>query len=318
LIYDFDRQLERIDQVLRQNSLNIDLESLVYIVRQLGGVAIPAHIERERFSLISQLGFLNSQADYHAVEISKYNWKKKNYQFEDYLQGFPVISVSGSHFFEDICNFFIETKHEEIKDFISLKKYSESKNMKNIADHLFDILENSAKAGASEVKVKFSFLKKIFFCQIIDNGPGIISSNVVDPFITTRKTRRVGLGLPLLKKTAEDTLGYLKIIRLNKKGGTSLEFLINMFHIDAKPFGDLARVFIDVLIAWPQMNLKLIIPNNSIDNVILDSEKIKEELNLEAIYSSQIQNFIYETVKKELIEKGIDDQFSIEPKRKNS
>jgi len=65
----------------------------------------------------------------------------------------------------------------------------------------------------------------------------------VDPFVTTRKTRRVGLGLPLLKKAAEDTRGYLKINRLNKKGGTKLEFLINMFHIDAKPFWRFSQGF---------------------------------------------------------------------------
>jgi len=127
LVYNSEGQLKRIDHVLRQNSLNIDLDSLVCIVRQLGGIAIPAHIERERFSLISQLGFLDSQADYDAVEISKHNWIKKGYQLGDFLQGFPVISGSDSHFFEDIGNFFMETKHEEIKDFISLKKYLESK-----------------------------------------------------------------------------------------------------------------------------------------------------------------------------------------------
>ena len=190
--------------------------------------------------------------------------------------------------------------------------------MKNIADHLFDILENSAKAGASEVKVKFSFSKKIFFCQIIDSGSGIISSNVVDPFVTTRKTRRVGLGLPLLKKAAEDTGGYLKIIRLNEKGGTKLEFLINMFHIDTKPFGDLARVFLDAFYSWPQMNFKLIVQNDSSSDVIMDTLKVREELGEDLLYSSQIQHFIYETIKKELKAKGIDDQFSIEPKKDNS
>jgi len=187
--------------------------------------------------------------------------------------------------------------------------------MKNIADHLFDILENSVKAGANKVLVKFSFNKKKFFCQIIDSGPGIESADVIDPFVTSRQTRRVGLGLPLLKKTADDTQGYLKINRLNKKGGTNLEFLINMSHIDAKPFGDLTRVFIDALIAWPQMNLKLMTQNNSTFNTIIDSEKIKEDLGEEALYSSQIQNYIYKTIKKELITKGIDDHFSIEGKK---
>jgi len=73
-----------------------------------------------------------------------------------------------------------------------------------------------------------------------------------------------------------------------------------MFHIDAKPFGDLARVFMDVLIAWPQMNLKLISQNNSTDDVLIDSDKIKEELGAEALHSSQVQRFIYETIKKRI------------------
>jgi len=184
--------------------------------------------------------------------------------------------------------------------------------MKNIADHLFDILENSAKARAKEVVIKFSFAKKIFFCQIIDDGIGIISSNVVDPFVTTRKTRKVGLGLPLLKKTAEDTQGYLNITRLNKEGGTKLEFIINMFHIDAKPFGDLARVFIDTLNSWPQMNFKLIVQNDSLGEVIMDTKKVKKELGEDLLYSFQIQRFIYETIKKELNAKGIDDQFNLD------
>ena len=183
--------------------------------------------------------------------------------------------------------------------------------MKNIADHLFDILENSVKAGASKVKVKFSFSKRIFFCQIIDNGSGIISSNVEDPFFTTKKTRKVGLGLPLLKKTAEDTQGYLKISRLNKEEGTKLEFIINMFHIDAKSFGDLARVFLDALYSWPQMNFKLIVQNDFSSDVIMDTEKVKEKLGEDLLYSSQITHFIYETIKKELRAKGNDDQFSI-------
>jgi len=117
--------------------------------------------------------------------------------------------------------------------------------------------------------------------------------------------------LPLLKKTAEDTQGYLKISRLNKEEGTKLEFIINMFHIDAKPFGDLARVFLDALYFWPQMNFKLIVQNDFSSDVIMDTEKVKEKLGEDLLYSSQITHFIYETIKKELRAKGIDDQFSI-------
>jgi len=127
LVYNLEGEIDKIDQVLRQNALKENLESLVYFIHQQGGIAIPAHLDRERFSLISQLGFLDPQSDFDAVEISKHNWIKKGYQLGDYFQGFPVISGSDSHFLEDIGNFFMETKHEEIKDFISLKKYIESK-----------------------------------------------------------------------------------------------------------------------------------------------------------------------------------------------
>lgn len=64
---------------MRQNSLKEDLESLVRFIHQQGGIAIPTHLERARFSLISQLGFLDSQADYDAVEVSRHNWIKKGY-----------------------------------------------------------------------------------------------------------------------------------------------------------------------------------------------------------------------------------------------
>ena len=83
--------------------------------------------------------------------------------------------------------------------------------MKDIADHLFDIIENSVNAGAKEVIAKIAYNESYFFCSISDNGKGISGQEVLDPFVTSRTTRRVGLGLPLLKRTAEDTGGYLKI-----------------------------------------------------------------------------------------------------------
>lgn len=151
--------------------------------------------------------------------------------------------------------------------------------MKDITDHLFDIFENSANANADEVIIKIAFSKGLFYCNIIDNGIGITSEEVLDPFVTSRKTRKVGLGLPLLKKAAEDTGGYLNIKRASQDGGTNLEFEIDMSHIDAKPFGDLARAFTDIYFAWPNINLKLYIIKNNKQKKVLDFHEMREKEN---------------------------------------
>jgi len=181
--------------------------------------------------------------------------------------------------------------------------------MKNIADHIFDILENSVTAEATEVKIILGFHNKRFFCRIIDNGKGIESAEVTDPFITSRRERKVGLGLPLLKRTAESTGGFLKISNLGK-GGSCLEFEIDLTHIDAKPFGDLASVFIDALICWPAINLKVLI-NMGKDRKkeIFSSKKIKKVVDYCGLQQKEIREFIHQSINEGLKEAGIDTQF---------
>lgn len=185
--------------------------------------------------------------------------------------------------------------------------------MKDIADHIFDILENSVKAGATEVGILFKFNQGRFYCRIVDNGPGIKikekEQEVTDPFVTSRKERRVGLGLPLLKNTAESTGGFLKIYNL-KKGGCCLEFEINLRHIDAKPFGDLARVIPDTLVCWPEINLTLWIDNgNKQKEEVFNSKELKKILEIEDLREKQVKDFIYQSVKESFKKIGIDKQF---------
>jgi hypothetical protein len=149
--------------------------------------------------------------------------------------------------------------------------------LKDIADHFFDIFENSVNAKADKVIIKIGFSENIFYCSISDNGIGIIGEEVLDPFVTSRKTRRVGLGLPLLKKAAEDTGGFLKIKRANEDGGTELEFEIDISHIDAKPFGDIPQTFADIYFAWPDIDLNLYIIKKNKEEMVLDFKKIRDE-----------------------------------------
>jgi len=66
---------------------------------------------------------LNREANYDAVEISKFKWRKEKFQLGNTWSGFPVIAGSDSHGVDDIGLFFMEDNQEEIMDFISLKDF---------------------------------------------------------------------------------------------------------------------------------------------------------------------------------------------------
>jgi len=123
IIYSPEGEIVEIDEVLRQVGLDIGLDNLINIIHQLGGIAIPAHIDKDRFSLLSQLGFLDREANFDAIEVSKFKWCKDNFKLGDNWEGFPVISGSDSHNLEDIGFFYMEDIQEEIRDFFTLNNF---------------------------------------------------------------------------------------------------------------------------------------------------------------------------------------------------
>jgi len=123
LYYDLKGEIIGIDDVLRQVALDIGLDNLIDFIHSIEGIAVPAHIDKDRFSLLSQLGLLDQEADYDAVEVSKFKWRKEEFQLGDTWDGFPVIAGSDSHGVEDIGLFFMEDNQEEIKNFSSLKDF---------------------------------------------------------------------------------------------------------------------------------------------------------------------------------------------------
>lgn len=123
LYYDLKGEIIGIDDTLRQVALNIGLDNLVDFIHKIEGIAVPAHIDKDRFSLLSQLGFLDQEAAYDAVEVSKFKWGKEKFQLGNTWSSFPVIVGSDSHGVEDIGLFFMEDNQEEIKNFISLKDF---------------------------------------------------------------------------------------------------------------------------------------------------------------------------------------------------
>ncbi|GAO30121.1 ATP-binding protein [Geofilum rubicundum] len=115
--------------------------------------------------------------------------------------------------------------------------------MKDVSQHLLDIVGNSLRAGASLIEVGMEILEReeALVLSIRDNGCGMspeMVATVTDPFITSRSTRKVGLGLPFLKMNAEQTGGSIKVESEEGKG-TLVEARFYYHHIDCVPMGDL-------------------------------------------------------------------------------
>jgi hypothetical protein len=119
---------------------------------------------------------------------------------------------------------------------------------------------------------------------IRDNGRGIPAeklNNLTDPFVTTRTTRRVGLGLSLLSAAAERCDGKLKVA-VGTVGGTEVTATFRYSHIDRAPIGDMASTMATLLMGNPQIDF---VYTHVLDDeeFILDTRELKKELEAHAL-----------------------------------
>lgn len=107
LIYDEHDEVVDVDEQLRQIGTELGLDDLVARIHACGGMAVPAHVFRARNSLTSQLGFVNPDGGYDAVEVSLRTWRQRHLQPGQRIADYPVLVGSDTHFLEDIgrCRF---------------------------------------------------------------------------------------------------------------------------------------------------------------------------------------------------------------------
>ena len=123
--------------------------------------------------------------------------------------------------------------------------------MKELSLHILDIARNSVRANASEIIIKINENVKdnIFEFSIKDNGSGIennIFENIKNPFTTTRTTRKVGLGIPLLNDTCRLCNGNL-LIETEIGKGTYLEATMEYNNIDRPPLGNIVSTVVGLV-----------------------------------------------------------------------
>lgn len=133
--------------------------------------------------------------------------------------------------------------------------------MRELALHLLDLAQNSLAAGASSLRigVHLSAADDLLRLTVADNGRGIdpaLLPAVADPFTTTRTTRQVGLGLPLLKAAAERCGGALAVSSAPGRG-TTVTADFRLRHVDRAPLGDLAGTVLSLAACNPELDLEL-------------------------------------------------------------
>ncbi|MBE6732519.1 MAG: ATP-binding protein [Ruminococcaceae bacterium] len=138
--------------------------------------------------------------------------------------------------------------------------------MKEISLNILDITENSVKAKATLTEILLFETDSSLKLIIKDNGFGMskeVVEGVTNPFYTTRTTRNVGLGLPLLKLAAEQTGGSMSIVSKSIEEypdthGTEVTAVFDKKHIDYTPLGDIVSTVITLIQGHPDTDFRFV------------------------------------------------------------
>ena len=171
--------------------------------------------------------------------------------------------------------------------------------MQDISLHLLDIIENSVRAKAKNIKIRIicDVQDNILRLIVEDDGVGMDSQTLAkaqSPFYTSKEERekKVGLGIPLVKQNAEATNGSFKMT--SEPGfGTVLTVDFQLDHIDRMPLGNLKDTLLGAIIGHPEVDftIKLISHERGVEkSFYFDTAAIKEELgNIPLTYPDVIE-----------------------------
>jgi hypothetical protein len=153
--------------------------------------------------------------------------------------------------------------------------------MRELSLHILDILQNSVTAGATFIHLSIAedLEKDLLVIKISDNGKGMgeeLLAKVTDPFVTTRSTREVGLGIPLFAGAAQRCDGNFKID--SKQGeGTQIEALFRHSHIDRAPLGDMALTISTFIACNPDIDIEYVYTSGN-DKLTFDTRVLRDTL----------------------------------------
>lgn len=167
--------------------------------------------------------------------------------------------------------------------------------MDDICAHITDIAANSISAGAKNIVVSIekSVENNKLYLKISDDGRGMdkeTAAKVIDPFFSTKTGRKVGLGIPLLKGTAETCGGHFSL-NSSPGVGTEIEVSFMLDHPDLPPLGKLKDTMLMLVVTNPEVNYSFNIKTDK-NNFLFDTVEINKMLDGMPINNPEVIKFL--------------------------
>ncbi len=175
--------------------------------------------------------------------------------------------------------------------------------MLELSMHILDLVQNSLAAQATrvEIRIREDLKQDLLSVEVRDNGrgmPGEMIRKVTDPFFTSRTTREIGLGLPLLKEAAERCGGRLEV-ESREGEGTKVLAMFQLDHLDRAPLGDMGETLALLITGNPEADFFY---HHEVDgeSYRLDTREMREILGPVHLDDPSLFGFVRQDVQKGL------------------
>jgi anti-sigma regulatory factor (Ser/Thr protein kinase) len=253
---------------LLAGATTLNVEQVVGAIHDVDGVAVASHVDREGFGIIGQLGFIPTGLPLDAIEVSpRMPLSLARASFSPKGE-YAILCASDAHEPKDIARaatfaYMKETTLPELRRALAGEGgrtiLGGGRPMEDIALHILDIAQNSLEAGAGVIEIEIweNLREDRLVVEVRDNGRGMDSetaAKATDPFFTTRSTRKVGLGLPLMAAAAKAAGGALTI-HSRPGQGSAVTAVFQHRHIDRAPLGDVETTLMVLLAGQPDKDI---------------------------------------------------------------
>ena len=256
---------------LLAGATTLDVDEVVDAIHKHNGLAVASHVDRERFGIVGQLGFIPPGLALDAVEISTLATLPLARTRYAPKGEFPILCSSDAHEPKDLgrARTFLlleEPSFSEVRralhDDGGRAILGGGRPMEDLALHILDIAHNSLEAGATAVEIELAEdpASDRLVIEVRDNGTGMepeILAHVTDPFFTTRTTRKVGMGLSLLAEAARNAGGSFTADS-NPGLGTRIRAAFQHSHIDRAPVGDIETTVMVLIAGHPEVDFSFL------------------------------------------------------------
>ena len=175
--------------------------------------------------------------------------------------------------------------------------------MRDLSLHILDLMQNSIRAQAKTVSLSVSLDEEGMLTLVIeDDGTGMseeLLSRVMSPFATTRTTRKVGLGIPMMAENCRLAGGDLSIESTLGKG-TKLTATLDTRSIDCLPLGDLPGTVVTLVTMNPDKPEFILRCRSPKGEMEFDTRQIRQALQGVPLNEPEIAAWMQESLREEI------------------